>query len=220
MNFSGTERLSVIPYKEWLDRKERNPVFRVAKLARSIGGVIKENPKLSVINAVLGGLAFYLGYLAFQVNSEFNERFGTKQSGSLTNLILPKEAALIELLSTRNDGFRTVLTTEETRIQVSNNEGMNVRDYPSKKIGNIILNSRGEPRGEMYIRQLMDGNFSNFIDEWDEQNPNQLNKIWAVRWVNNGENNRGIGHPEFVAVFDRNDGGCLVIFTNPSSKLC
>ncbi len=89
MNFTGTERISVIPYKEWLDRKEQNPILRVAKLARSIGGGVIRYP----FRTLLATTAIFFGIRGIELTRNYMDFMSQDRGimGTSTPASPPKE---------------------------------------------------------------------------------------------------------------------------------
>lgn len=169
-----------------------------------------------------------VGALAHEVFNDVNVRNSIDNlangGGAAAPLFPPTQAELIEEQMSRYfDGSREIITTvETTKIQVEVEDGIFVRDFPLKVEETNIRTGIDEPfyQVESYTGNPMKGIFENYVHEWDRYNPRQLNKIWAARWIPSDLDNGGAGRLEYVAVFDKDDGGCLVSFTNPKARQC
>lgn len=193
-------------------------LIRLSRLpATLIGNTLRREP------TAYKGFGIALGLLAIsvalvrsipQIDYSYGPMYGPK--------VVSKADLMGMQLRDRHDNLREVMATALTRIIVTVDEGINVRDYPSTETGNIVINGEGEPVGEIKTGEPAEGLIEGFVIERDPDNPTEIRRLWAGRWVPDRSNqkNGGAGRLEYVAVWDRDDGGCFVDFTNPRAAAC
>lgn len=193
-------------------------IQRGDNLLSRVWGTLRDNRYISFILLAALGLFGYEAFIALNVHNSLERGARDLNRKATAASIVPLNPAEVIAYQVGRTRFREpweVLTTQPGRIQVEVLDGINVRDAQGERVQTGLV----EPfySVEQETGYPVPGEISNYVIDYDFARV--VKRISAVRWVRGGEDNGGLGHPEFIAVYDR-DVGCLVSFTNPNAALC
>ncbi len=204
-SIQSPEARDVIPsINESSDRKtvDERPLFRVAKLTRSIGTVLTRRPIRYALIATATLIAAALTEQAIldSVDDDFVSPTNSINLDSASNFSSdPSELSgsnlryylISERLARAGSLFDSrwsIITTDPVRLAVNAVEGINVRDFPDDSLGkkDRVLENDSE--------RLTEESFTQFVTFFSDEE-NKVLGIWASRQGPNGR--------EFVIIADR-----------------
>ncbi len=199
-------------------RHPENPIFRLSKLPKALGGGIRRNPgrvTLALILAMGAAQAINLGkqfmddqpnIAALTAQVDNTDTGVSSYTSPKLDEIPPRPEDLIrQYMNDHREKFNkfwNVTTTEMVQIRINVKEGINKRDFPDPQIGQIIPGGGLPYDGE----KPLPGVFQRFIAVKDPKT--EEISIWAVRWNSDSDK------PKFETFAVYYKGQWLVNFIN------